>query len=83
MRYPSEIFWRQSWNVGTLVRNNFDVFVCLSVCSMAYFLTKIRQIKGYLQLWMKYLSGISQRYSLDVSTLVPNIFKFLVRLSVC
>merc|ERR1711954_492793 len=43
MRYLSEIFLRYSWNVGTLASNDSGFLVCLSVCSFAYFLTKIRQ----------------------------------------
>ena len=42
MRYLSEIFWRHSWDVPTLVPNNSDFLVCLSVCSLSHFLTEIR-----------------------------------------
>ena len=38
---------------------------------------------GYLQLWRSQLSQIFWRYSLDVCTLVPNNFRFIVCLSVC
>ena len=42
MRYLSEIFWRHSWDVPTLVPKNSKFLVCLSVCSLSHFLTKIR-----------------------------------------
>ena len=42
MRYLSEIFWRHSWDVPTLVPHDFDFLVCLSVCSLSHFLTEIR-----------------------------------------
>ena len=54
----SEIFWRRSQDVSTLILNNSEFFVCLSVCQLAYFLTEIRQIQGYLQFCMRYLSEI-------------------------
>merc|ERR1711954_485153 len=79
----SENFWRHYWDVGTLVPNNSDFFVCLSVCYLAYFLTEIIQILGYLQFWTRYLSEIFLRHSWDVFTLVPNNFNFFVCLSVC
>merc|ERR1712239_93530 len=82
MRYCSEIFWRHSWDVGTLVPNNSDFFVSLSVCYLAHFLTEITQMLGYLQFWMRYLSENFWRHSWDVNTLVPNNSKFLVCLSV-
>ena len=56
MRHLSEIFWRHSQDVCTLVPNISEFLVCLSVSQLAYFLTEIRQIKGYLQFWMIYLS---------------------------
>ena len=31
MRYLSEFFWRHSWDVGTLFRNNFEFLVCQSL----------------------------------------------------
>ena len=40
----SEIFWRHSWDVGTLIPNNSEILLCLSVCYLAYFLTEITQI---------------------------------------
>ena len=43
MRYLSEIFWRHSWDAGTLFPKNSKFLVCLSVCLFAYFLTKFRQ----------------------------------------
>ena len=32
IRYLSEIVWRHYWDVGTLVPNDSELFVCLSVC---------------------------------------------------
>ena len=83
LRYLSEICWRHSWDVGTLVSNNSEFFVCLSVCYLAHFLTEITQILGYLQFLIRYLSENFWRHSWDVNTLVPNNSKFLVCLSVC
>ena len=37
-----QIFGRHSRDVSALVKNNFRFLVCLSVCSMPQFLTKIR-----------------------------------------
>ena len=58
------------------------LYVCQSV-SLAYCLTEIRLIKGYLQLWMRYLSEILWRHFPDISGLFPNYSEFLVCLSVC
>ena len=82
MIYLSEIFWRCSQDVSTLILNNSEILVCLSVCSLAYFLTEIRQIQGYLLFLMIYLSDIFWRHTWDIFTLFPNNFKFLVCLSV-
>ena len=82
MRYLSEIFWRHSQDVCSLVPNNYKFLVCLSVCQLAYFLTEIRQIQGYLKFWMRYLSEIFWRHFWDVGTLFPNNQKFLLCLSV-
>ena len=49
---------------------------------MAYFLTEITQILGYLQFWIRYLSEIFWRHSWDVGTLVQNNSEFFVCLSV-
>ena len=38
----SQIFWRHSWDVSTLVPNNFRFLVCLSVCSLPHFLTEMK-----------------------------------------
>ena len=38
--------------------NDSEFLVCLSICQLAYFLTEIRQIQGYLKFWMRYLSEI-------------------------
>ena len=82
-RYLSEIFQLHSWDVCALAPNNSEFPVCLSVCQLAYFLNEIIQIKGYIQLWKRYLSEIFWRYSLDISGLFPNYSEFLVCLSVC
>ena len=76
MRYLSEIFWRHSWDVCTLVPNDSEIHVCLLVCQFAYFLTEIRQMQGYLQFWMRYFSKIFWRHSWDVGTLFPNTSEF-------
>ena len=52
MRYLSEIFLRDFWDLGALVKNSSDFLVSVSVCYSAHFLTEIRQVKGYLQFWM-------------------------------
>ena len=83
MIYLTEIFWRHSWDVFTLVPNNSEFHVCLSVCLVAYFLTVIIQIQEYLQFWKRYLSETFWRHSWDVFTLVPNYSEFHVCLSVC
>ena len=33
------MFWRHSWDVCTLVPNNLKFCVCMSVFSLAYFIT--------------------------------------------
>ena len=40
------------------ISNKSEFLVCLSVCLFAYFHTEITQMQGYLQFWMRYLSGI-------------------------
>ena len=82
MRYLSEMFLRQSQDVCTLVQNNFEFLVCMSVCQLAHFLTEIRSMQIYLQFWMRYLSEIFWRHSQDIGTLVPNNSEFFVCLSV-
>ena len=54
--------------------NHSEFLVSLSVCWLAYFLTEIMSIEGYLQFWMRYLSGIFWRH---VVTMVPNNSDFL------
>ena len=83
MIYLFEIFCRHSWNMGRLVPNNCELLVCLSVCQMAYFLTEIGLIQGYLQFWMRYLSELFWRLSWNKFTMNPKNFEFLVCLSVC
>ena len=56
---------------------------CMSVSLLAYFLTEIRQIKWYLQFWMRYLSEFFWRRFWNVSILDPNNSEILVCLSVC
>ena len=70
MRYLAEICWRLSWDVCILDPNNLELFVFLSVCQLAYFLTRIRQMQGFLQFWMRYLSETFQRCTLICLTLV-------------
>ena len=65
MRYLSENFWRHSWDVFTLFLKKYKLFVCLSVCYFANFLTQIRQIWGYLLFLMRYLSEIFGRHSCE------------------
>ena len=83
MRYLSEIFWRDSWDVFTLVSKYSEFHVCLSVRWFAYFLTEIIKIQGYLQFWERYLSEIFWKHSWDVGTLIPNNSEILVYMSVC
>ena len=56
------------------------LYVCQSV-SLAYFLTEIRLIKGYLLFWMIYLSEILWRHSWDISPLFQNNFNFFLSFS--
>ena len=66
MIYLSETFWRGSRVVGTLGRNDYDLFVFISVCQLAYFLNESRKIQRYLLFWMRYLP--------DVFTVNPGMF---------
>ena len=83
MRYLSEVFWRHYWDVFTLSPNLYKLFVFLSVCQLAHFLTEIRQMQGYLLFWMSYLSENFWRHSQDVFTQFQNDYKFFVCLSAC
>ena len=83
MRFLSEISWTHSQDVSTLVPNNSEFLIYLSVCQLAYFLTDIKLTKGYLQFWMRFLSEISWRFSWNDCSLDPNNSEFLVCLSVC
>ena len=83
MRYLSEIFWTHSQDITLQFENHFDFFVCLSVCQLAYFLTEIKLIWGYLQFWIRYLSENFWRLSSNIFPVNPNNFEFLVCLSVC
>ena len=49
---------RHSQGVSGLFTDHFEFLVCLSVCQLAYILTKIRPIQVYLLYWMRYLSEI-------------------------
>ena len=71
-----------SCDVVTLVPNNSEFLVYLSVCWLAYFLTEITQIR-YLQFWMRYLSEFFLRHFQGISRLFTDHFEFLVCLSVC
>ena len=81
MSYLSQIFWRQFWDVCTLILNDFSFLVCLSVCSLPHFLTEIS---------VSMISPVVDELSFsnflelfpDVFTLVTNNFRFLVYLSV-
>ena len=83
VRYLSEIFWRHSWDVCTLVLNIFQCFVFLLVYYLTHFLSEIMSLQRYLQFWIIYLSEISWRHSWDVGILFPNNSEFHVCLSVC
>ena len=83
MRYLSEIFLRHSQDISGLFTDHFEFLVCLSVCQLAYFLTEIRLMWGYLQFWMRYLSEIFWRLSWNVCILDLNNSDFFVPLSVC
>ena len=78
----NKTFWRHSLGVFTLDPNSFEFLVCLSVCLVAYFLTEIRQILGYLQFLIRYLFDFFGRHSRDAFTLLPNKYKLFVCLSV-
>ena len=75
MRYLSEIFWTLSWSVCILHPNNSEFLIWPSFCQLAYFLTEIMSIQGYLQLWIKYISeffGYIPRIFLDYFQIIPN-----------
>ena len=82
MRYFSEMFLRHSGDVFTPFPNNCKLFGCLSVCQLAYFLTEIRPIQGYLLSLMRYFSQIFFRHSWEAFTLYPDSCIFLVWLLV-
>ena len=82
-RYLWKTSWRHFQDFDTLVPNNAEFFVCLSVCQLAYFLTEIRLMWGFIQFWMRYLSEIFWRLSWNKFTFNPNNSEFLVFLSVC
>ena len=82
MRYFSEIFWRHSLDVFAPFPNNYNLFVCLPVCLLAYLQTEIRQMQRCLLFWMRYIPEIFLRPSWDVCTLIPNNKKIIACLSV-
>ena len=53
------------------------------VCQLASFLTDIRQIYGYIQFWMRYISDTLWIYSWGVGTLVLNNCEFYLCQLVC
>ena len=57
--------------------NSSKFLVCLSVLQLAYILTKIRPIQGYILSWIMIFFEIVLRHSLDVSTLFSNNLNFL------
>ena len=83
MIYIFEISWRHSRDFGTIDPNICEFLACLSVCQLAYFLTEITQILGYLQFWIRYLSEFFWTHSWDIGTLAQNNSEFLVCLSYC
>ena len=83
MRYISEVFWRHSWDGCSLFPNNNNVFVCLSVCYLAYFGTEYRQIQRYLLSRMRYLSEIVLRHSCVVLHYLTHIYLGFLCVSVC
>ena len=76
-------FGRHSWDVGTLVPNNSEFLICVSVCKSSYFPADTGQILGNLLFWMICLSEILLRHSWDVCLLFPNASKCIVCLSLC
>ena len=82
MSYLFHIFRRHSWDVSTLVQNNFIFLVCLSVCSLPHFLTENR-----LSVLTPVLDEVSFLNFLEIFlgffTLLQNNFRFLVCLLVC
>ena len=74
MSYFSEISQRHYCDVGTLFPNNSEFLVCLSFCQLAYFLTEIRQIQGYLKFWMRYLSDFSG----DIPEMLVHLLKMIL-----
>ena len=59
MRYLFQIFWKHSLDVCTLVLNNFRFLVCLSVCSLRHFLTKIMLSSSRWAIFFKFSAEIS------------------------
>ena len=41
MRYVFQIFWRNSLDICLIITNKFRFLLCLSVCSLAHFLTEL------------------------------------------
>ena len=78
MRYLSEIFGGLSWYDFTMNLNNSEFFVCLSVCLLAYFLTEMMSIWGFLQFWMIYISAIFWAKIFSFSCMSVSLFVSLL-----
>ena len=69
MRFIFEYFWRHSWHVFTLIQNNSEFLVCLSVC---YFVTSLMKLDKYGDVsifgWDIFLNFF--RHSWDTGSLV-------------
>ena len=57
-QYLSENCFRHSQDFSGLFPIYSEFLVCLSVCQLVCFLTEMRHIKGYLKLWIRYLSSM-------------------------
>ena len=78
MSSVSQIFWRHSWDVSTLVSNNFHIScisVSLIIASLPYWNWSIF---GYLQFGMRYIFQSFWKHSWEFCTLNKNNFGFLV-----
>ena len=63
--------WERFLGCSALVPNDSEFFVCLSVYQLAYSLTEIRQIYGYLKFWMRYLYD----FFWDISGMLVHYFQ--------
>ena len=62
MRNLSGIYGGLSWYVSTMNLNNSEFIVFPSVCLLAYFLTEIMSIWGYIQFWMRHHSDFLETF---------------------